>query len=119
MKRVTVCILLLLLSVSVFAQQEHRPKVALVLCGGGAKGAAHVGVLKVIEEVGVPVDMIVGTSIGGLVGGMYAMGYDAGQLEKILQECDWNYLMSDKTSRKAALFDNKKADSKYLESAFL
>ena len=55
--------------------RQHRPTVALVLSGGGAKGAAHVGAIKYIEELGIPVDMVVGTSIGGLVGGLYSLGY--------------------------------------------
>ena len=98
-----------------FEGEQQRPKVALVLCGGGAKGAAHIGVLKVLEEVGMPVDMIVGTSIGGLVGGMYAMGYDAEQLDSIVAGCDWKYLLSDNTSsRRDASFAIKSLDSKYL-----
>lgn len=95
-------------------EEQKRPKVALVLCGGGAKGAAHVGALKVLEENNVPIDMIVGTSIGGLVGGMYAMGYSAQEMEDVFDNCDWNYIMSDKTSRKASLFEAKKSDSKFL-----
>ncbi len=118
MKRSLICFLLLLVFVSGWAvenpEQKQRPKVALVLCGGGAKGAAHVGALKVIEEVGLPIDMIVGTSIGGLVGGMYAMGYSAADLEGIFKDCDWNYLLSDKPLRSASLYENKKSDSKYL-----
>ena len=54
---------------------ENRPTVALVLAGGGAKGAAHIGVLKYIDEKGIPIDFIAGTSMGGLLGGLYAMGY--------------------------------------------
>ena len=68
---------------------KQRPKVALVLSGGGAKGAAHVGVLKVLEEAKVPIDMIVGTSIGGLVGGIYSMGYSAAEIDSIISNCDW------------------------------
>ena len=55
--------------------RKHRPTVALVLSGGGAKGAAHVGAIRYIEELGIPVDMVLGTSIGGLVGGLYSLGY--------------------------------------------
>lgn len=93
----------------------QRPKVALVLCGGGAKGAAHVGALKVLEKAQVPIDMIVGTSIGGLVGGMYAMGYDARQLDSIFTTCDWKYLLSDNSySRRDESFATKSEESKYL-----
>ena len=92
----------------------QRPKVALVLCGGGAKGAAHIGALKVLEEANVPVDMIVGTSIGGLVGGLYSMGYSADELDAIVSQCDWRYLLSDNTtSRRDASFTQKEIDSKY------
>ena len=76
-------------------KSPRRPKVALVLCGGGAKGAAHIGALKVLEEANVPIDMVVGTSIGGLVGGLYAMGYSAAELDSIVSNCDWKYLLSD------------------------
>ncbi len=92
-----------------------RPKVALVLCGGGAKGAAHIGALKVLEEVGMPIDMVVGTSIGGLVGGMYAMGYNAAELDSIVAGCDWKYLLSDNAySRRDESFTGKVLDARYL-----
>ena len=67
----------------------HKPTVALVLCGGGAKGAAHIGVIKVLEETGVKVDMVVGTSIGGIVGGLYAMGYDSHKMDSLFRRVDW------------------------------
>ena len=93
----------------------RRPKVALVLCGGGAKGAAHIGALKVLEEARVPIDMIVGTSIGGLVGGLYAMGYSAAELDSIVSGCDWKYLLSDNSySRRDESFDGRNLDAKYL-----
>ena len=62
---------------------ERRPKIGLVLSGGGARGIAHVGVIKVLEEAGVRVDYITGTSMGSIVGAMYAIGYDAATLEKL------------------------------------
>jgi NTE family protein len=84
-----------------------RPKVAVVLCGGGAKGAAHVGALKVLEEAGIKPDLIVGTSIGGIVGGIYALGYDAVRLDSIIRGLDWNFLLSDNTARKNVAFKRK------------
>ncbi len=75
------------------------PKVAVVLSGGGAKGFTHIGVLKVLEEEGIPVDMIVGTSIGSLVGGIYAMGYSADEIEQIAKDQDWESLLSDDIPR--------------------
>jgi len=69
--------------------QHQRPKIGLVLSGGGAKGAAEVGALKVIEEVGVPIDFIAGTSIGSILGGLYSLGYRAEKLDSIFQSQEW------------------------------
>lgn len=76
-------------------RKEHRPTVALVLAGGGAKGAAHIGVLKYLEEKGMPVDFVAGTSMGALMGGLYAMGYTAEKIDSIVRSIDWNVMMSD------------------------
>ena len=65
-----------------------QPKVGLVLAGGGAKGASHVGVIKVLEELGVPIDYIAGTSMGAVVGGLYASGMNAVQLEEAVKSID-------------------------------
>ena len=75
---------------------EGRKKVAVVLSGGGAKGVAHIGALKVIEKAGLPIDFITGTSMGSLVGGLYAIGYDAQSLDSLVRGMDWNYLLSDR-----------------------
>lgn len=77
-------------------QQEHAvyPKVALVLSGGSALGFAHVGVLKIIEEVGIPVDMVVGTSMGGLVGALYSIGYTPNEIADLAVKTDWMDLFS-------------------------
>ena len=75
--------------------KEHRPTVALVLAGGGAKGAAHIGVLKYLEEKGMPIDFVAGTSMGALMGGLYAMGYTATEIDSIVRSIDWNVMMSD------------------------
>lgn len=74
---------------------SKRPKVALVLGGGGAKGAAEVGVLKVIEQTGVPIDCIVGTSIGSIIGGLYAIGYRANDLDSLFTHQNWLELFND------------------------
>ncbi|MEG0517988.1 MAG: patatin-like phospholipase family protein [Bacteroidales bacterium] len=97
-------------------QQKDRPKIGLVLCGGGAKGAAHIGVLKILEKANVPIDIIVGTSMGALVGGMYSMGYDANQLDSIVSHCDWSFLLSDNTARRDVSFAGKMMDERYLIS---
>ena len=75
--------------------RKSRPTVALVLAGGGAKGAAHIGVLKYLEEKGIPIDFVAGTSMGGLMGGLYAMGYSATEIDSIVRSIDWNVMMSD------------------------
>ena len=75
---------------------EKRPIVALVLSGGGAKGAAQVGALKYIEELGIPVDFVCGTSIGGLVGGFYALGYRSADLEELFRNQDWSVMLTDR-----------------------
>ena len=72
-----------------------RPAVALVLSGGGAKGAAHIGVMKYLESIGMPVDMVLGTSMGGLLGGIYALGYSASQIDSLIRTIDWQMALSD------------------------
>ena len=72
------------------ALSGKRPKIALVLGGGGARGLAHIGVLKALEEKKVPIDIIVGTSVGALVGGLYASGMSISDLEKMGQGIGWN-----------------------------
>ena len=75
-----------------------RPKIGLVLGGGGAKGAAEVGVLKVIEKAGIPIDYIAGTSIGSIVGGLYAAGYTAAELDTMFCQQEWLSLLTDRRS---------------------
>ena len=79
--------------------RRHRPTVALVLSGGGAKGAATVGALKYLEEYKIPIDMVVGTSIGGLVGGLYALGYSVDYLDSLFHNMNWDMALSDKVDR--------------------
>ena len=76
-----------------------RPKIALVLSGGGAKGFTHIGVLKVLEEEGFPIDLIVGTSMGSLVGGIYSLGYNASEIEKLVKSLNWETTLSDEVPR--------------------
>lgn len=83
----------------------HRPTVALVLSGGGAKGAAHTGVLSYIEKLDIPVDIVLGTSMGGLIGGLYSVGYTADQLDTLLREADWDLLLSDRIGREYISFN--------------
>ncbi len=100
----------------VTAQTTPRKKVAVVLSGGGAKGFAHIGVLKVIEKAGIPVDYVVGTSIGALVGGLYAIGYDATTLDTLVHQQDWRYLLSDQLEMRNLSLKEKKNQATYLLS---
>ena len=79
----------LALSITVPSFAEQKPRVALVLSGGGARGGVHIGVLRVLEREGIPIDLIVGASYGALVGGLYAAGYSVDDLERIVAETDW------------------------------
>lgn len=88
-------VLLFFLSMSSTVQAQ-RPKVGLVLGGGGAKGAAEVGVLQVLEELNVPIDYIAGTSIGAIVGGLYATGYRAAELDSLFRHQEWFSLLTDR-----------------------
>ena len=76
--------------------RQYRPTVAVVLGGGGARGMAHLGVLRYIEEMGIPVDMVGGTSMGGLVSGLYSLGYGASYIDSLVRAIDWTVMMSDK-----------------------
>ncbi len=93
--------------------RRERPTVALVLSGGGAKGAAHIGVLRRIEELKIPVDMVLGTSMGGLVGGLYAVGYTPDQIEELMRSMDWGWVFSDRLSRKHISYADMKYKEKY------
>ncbi|MCK5135054.1 MAG: patatin-like phospholipase family protein [Bacteroidales bacterium] len=97
------------IAIPVSAQQETpgRPKVGLVLSGGGAKGIAHVGVLKVLEKAGLKIDYIGGTSMGSIVSGLYAIGYDADSLHEIVVTRDWDKLLSDEISRRDLSIEEK------------
>jgi NTE family protein len=90
-----VCLILAVLVALPFFSAE-RKKVAVVLSGGGAKGTAHIGALKVIERAGIPIDIVTGTSMGSLVGGLYAIGYNSEALDTLVRGLDWTYLLSDR-----------------------
>lgn len=96
--------------------RKTRPTVALVLSGGGAKGAAHVGVIKRIEELGIPVDIVLGTSMGGLVGALYSLGYTTSQMDTIISNIDWGWALSDKLSREFISYEDMKYKEKYMLS---
>ena len=96
--------------------RKTRPTVALVLSGGGAKGTAHVPVIRYIEELEIPVDMVVGTSMGGLIGGLYALGYTVEEMDSIVRNMDWKWALSDNLSRDYITYTDMKYKEKYLLS---
>ena len=98
------------------ANQENSPKtrkkVGVVLSGGGAKGMSHIGVLKVLEKAGIPVDIVTGTSIGSIIGGLYAIGYNAHSLDSMVRTQDWTYVITDKEDLgNQSLLDRKKLNT--------
>ncbi len=113
MHKVLFYILLFIVTSTTLAQETKRPKVGLVLSGGGAKGFAHIGVLKIIEEAGLEVDFIGGTSIGAIIGVMYSIGYSAEAIEKIVFDEDWSSLLIDAIPRKYMAANEKGLPEKY------
>ena len=113
MKKILLILAAIMLSSTINAQQDSvqrdRKKVAVVLSGGGAKGMAHIGVLKVLERAGIPVDIITGTSMGSIIGGLYAIGYNANSLDSMVRVQDWSYVITDKEDlRNQSLSDRRK-----------
>ena len=94
--------------------RQYRPTVGLVLSGGGAKGAAHIGVLEYLESIDMPVDMVLGTSMGGLVGGIYALGYPVSQLDSIVRNIDWSMALSDRVPPEYVSYSEKKYKERYM-----
>jgi len=99
---------------SINEKLKERPRIGLVLSGGGARGAAHVGVLKVLEELRIPIDIVTGTSMGAITGGLYAYGYSPAILEKTLVTTDWNDLFQDSPLRAQRSMRRKQDDINYL-----
>ena len=96
--------------------QEQRKKVGVVLSGGGAKGMAHIKALQVIEEAGIPIDYIAGTSMGAIVGGLYAIGYTPEQLDSMVRKQDWTFLLSDRIKRSAMSLTDRERSEKFIVS---
>ena len=96
--------------------QEQRKKVGVVLSGGGAKGMAHIKALKVIEEAGIPIDYIAGTSMGAIVGGLYAIGYTPEQLDSMVRKQNWTFLLSDRIKRSAMSLTDRERSEKFIVS---
>ena len=119
MKRFITCILTLLITVSMVAQpieeaKNKRKKVAVVLCGGGALGTLHIGALKVLEEAGIPIDMVTGTSMGAIIGGLYAVGYNATDIETFINGIDWGDMLRDRLSMRSQTLNERERQNIYL-----
>ncbi|WP_248742893.1 MULTISPECIES: patatin-like phospholipase family protein [unclassified Pseudomonas] len=114
MRRLLICLLLGFLPLFVHASEAPRPKVGLVLSGGAARGLAHIGVLKALEEQGIKIDAIAGTSMGAVVGGLYASGYKIDELEKLALNIDWQQALSDAPPREDVPFRRKQDDRDFL-----
>lgn len=97
-------------------QGPERRKVGLVLSGGGAKGVAHIGVIKVLEEAGIPIDYIAGTSMGAIIGGLYSIGWSTQELDSLVRNQDWMALLSDKIPRRDKLLSEKEITDMYILS---
>ncbi|GLR03281.1 serine protease [Vibrio hyugaensis] len=94
-------------------EDGSRPKIAVVLAGGGAKGAAHIGVLKALEEMNIPVDIITGTSMGAYVGGLYSTGMSADEIESFIYSVDWNSGYRDRVDRSQRRVRDKEYEDRY------
>jgi NTE family protein len=95
-------------------QGRTRPRIGLVLSGGGARGAAHIGVLKVLEDLRIPIDAIAGTSMGAVVGGLYASGFSAHDIERIVGTLNWQDAFKDRPPREELTFRRKQEDQNFL-----
>ena len=117
MKRLGTIVAVMLLAFTAAAQDTvtpSRPKVGVVLSGGGAKGFAHIGALRVIEEAGIPIDYIAGTSMGSIIGGLYAVGYDPDMMQKLCTEQNWDMIIKDQIPRKFIPLEKRINERHYL-----
>ena len=111
------CLLVIALAASIMLQAQNepirssRPKVGVVLGGGGAKGASHIGVLKYIEEIGIPVDYVAGTSMGSILGGLYAMGYSPDEMQRLIAGINWGEYIGNKLDRSTMSMESRKRNS--------
>jgi NTE family protein len=96
-----------------------RPRIGLVLSGGGARGAAHIGVIRALEEMKIPIDAVAGTSMGAVVGGLYAAGLSGQEIEEVFRSIDWKDLFQDRAPRKDLVYRRKQDDRSFLASGGL
>ncbi|MBV8251858.1 MAG: patatin-like phospholipase family protein [Chitinophaga sp.] len=104
----------LLLCLHVISQAQQRPKIGLTLSGGGARGLAHIGILEAIDSAGLKIDYLTGTSMGSIIGGLYAMGYSGDTIEVLAKRMDWNALFSNQPNIQDISYEEKKEYNKYI-----
>lgn len=114
MKKYFITIFFIFCSIILLAQNKNtRPKIGLTLSGGGAKGLAHIGILKAIDSAGLKIDYVTGTSMGSIIGALYAIGYSADTIEKMGRQMDWDMLLSNASSLRSFSMQEKEDYSKY------
>ncbi len=121
MKRFSFLLIIVLLIINSFfsySQKNDHPKIGVVLSGGGAKGIAHVGILKAMEEEGIRPDFIVGTSMGSIIGGLYAIGYSTDQLDSIVRQIDWDVALSSNIPYNYISFEEKEYYTRFLATLY-
>src|SRR4051812_34988405 len=115
--RALVCLMIgTMFTVSLYAQQQGRgrPKIGLTLSGGGAKGLAHIGILEALDSAGLKIDYVTGTSMGSIVGSLYAMGYSGDTIEHMAKRLDWNNLFSNQPVLTDISYEEKPEYNKYI-----
>jgi len=110
---VRVLVISIILCVTATGEGASRPRIGLVLSGGGARGIAHIGVLKILEEMRIPIDVIAGTSMGSIVGGLYASGLSSVELETLVTSVEWNKIFRDKPPLEEQPFRRKQDTQQY------
>src|SRR4051812_30872905 len=112
MKRILPLLFLVLCSLPGFSQQT-RPRIGLTLSGGGAKGLAHIGILQAIDSAGINVSYVTGTSMGAIIGSLYAVGYSGDTIEKLARGIDWDQLLSNQSGLRSLFMEEKDEYGKY------
>ena len=109
----TALFVFLILVLNVWAADSKRPKMGLVLSGGGVRGFAHIGTLQLLDSLDIPVDYIAGTSMGSIIGGFYAVGYSGTEIEEMVRSTNWMEFMTDRPKRQKLPFLQKKDDGRF------
>ena len=119
MRKIVLILVCVLMCSMMSAQELDHKRVAVVLSGGGAKGMAHIGVLKVLEKAGIPIDIVTGTSMGSIIGGLYSIGYNANALDSMVRVQDWSYVITDKEDMRNQSLSDRRKQNTYVYSTGL